>query len=254
MKNKNLIPVLEKAIQVMEYIGAHKDRVTQSELISALKLPQATCYRIITTLVENNWLTKCNNNQFDISSGLFPVASKVLFQLERYKNLQPILEHLAKKVGYSVKLSVRDGNEQVNILSAKAPWDIAVTTTIGSRCPLTDGGSAGIILLSAMDKSKLASLVKTIKDKREANSVFQSLLENITTFKQQGYYFNPASTDPKARWHVDALSIAVSGADRRPSAALTLLSLPGELANADWKTLVTEMGKAAEFCSDLLTT
>jgi DNA-binding IclR family transcriptional regulator len=254
MKSKNLIPVLEKTIQVMEYIGAHNDRVTQSELINALALPQATCYRIVSTLVKNNWLIKYGHNQFDISTGLFPIARKALFQLERYKALQPILEHLAKKVGYSVKLSVRDGNEQVNVLSAKAPWDIAVTTTVGSRCPLTDGGSAGIVLLSAMDEAELLSLVKTIKDKTEADTVLQSLLKNIACLKKQGYYFNPASRDPGSKWHVDALSIAVSDTDKTPSAALTLLSLPGELANADWQKLVVEMKKAAEFCSDLLTT
>ncbi|MFA6717226.1 MAG: helix-turn-helix domain-containing protein [Victivallaceae bacterium] len=252
MKEKNIIPILGRAIQVMEYISAHKDRVTQSELISALNLPQATCYRIIATFVKNNWLTKYGNNQFDISTGLFSVASKALFQLERYKTLQPILEHLAKKVGYSAKLSVRDGYEQVNVLSAKAPWDIAVTTTVGSRCLLTNGGSAGVVLLSAMNEKELALLFKTNKDKTEMT--LQFLHESIASFKKQGYYFNPASTDPLAQWHVDALSVAVPGPDKKPSAALTLLSLPGELANADWKKLATEMAKTGEFCSNLLTT
>ncbi len=252
MENPNTIPVLEKAIQVLEYIGAHPGRVSQSEIKNALKIPQATCYRIISTMVEYNWLIKVNGNHYDISTGILPITRKVSFQLERYKVLQPILEHLAKKVGYSVKLSVRDGDEQVNVLCAKAPWDIALTTSIGSRDHLMTGGSVGVILASEMNESELSKLSKSLKGKVDGDVRLQKLKDNIKNFKETGYVFNPASPDPKYKWHVDALSIPVCNDQNQIAGAITLLSTPGGLAEADWGVLAKEMTKTAEFCSDTL--
>ncbi len=252
MENLNTIPVLEKAIQVLEYIGAHPGRVSQSEIKNALKIPQATCYRIISTMVEYNWLVKVNGNHYDISTGILPITRKVSFQLERYKVLQPILEHLAKKVGYSVKLSVRDGDEQVNVLCAKAPWDIALTTSIGSRDHLMTGGSVGVILAAEMTESELSKLSKSLKGKTDTDARLQKLKDNIKDFKETGYVFNPASPDPKYKWHVDALSIPVYNDQNQIAGAITLLSTPGGLAEADWAALTKEMTKTAEFCSDTM--
>ncbi len=158
MKQKNCIPVVEKSLQIMEYVGAHPGKVTQPELSSALGIPQATCYRIVATLVENNWLVK-NGREYDVSGGFLPVARKASLQMERYRVLRPVLEHLAKTVGYSVKLSVREGNEQVNVLSAKAPWDLALTTAEGSRDRLENGSSVAVIFLSDMEKKALREIL-----------------------------------------------------------------------------------------------
>ncbi len=252
MENLNTIPVLEKAIQVLEYIGAHPGRVSQSEIKNALQIPQATCYRIISTMVEYNWLVKVNGNHYDISTGILPIARKVSFQLERYKVLQPILEHLAKKVGFSVKLSVRDGDEQVNVLCAKAPWDIALTTSIGSRDHLVTGGSVGVILTSEMNDSELSKLVKGLKEKIDTEARLQKLKEKIEDFKETGYVFNSASSDPQYKWHVDALSVPVFNDQNQIAGAITLLSTPGGLKKEDWNPLAKEMSKTAEFCSDTM--
>ncbi len=248
MNNLNTIPVLEKAIEVLEYIGAHPGRVGQSEIKTALKIPQATCYRIITTLVEHNWLVKVNGKEYDISTGMLPVVRKAEFQLERYRVLQPVLEHLAKKVGFSAKLSVRDGDEQVNALCAKAPWDVALTTSPGSRDHLSTGSSVGVILASEMSGEELETLLKSRK--REAR--MQHLMESLECFRRTGYVFNPASTDPDYTWHVDALSVPVFNDRKQIAGAITLLSLPGQLAGADWSELAIEMNKAAEFCGDTM--
>ena len=133
IEGKNKIPVLERAVEVMEYIASHPGRVSQPELIAALKIPQATCYRIIATLVGANWLVKLPGNKYDIAPAIARLSRKTELQLEKYRPLQPALDYLARQVGHSVKLSVPDGSEHVSVLSAKAPWDIALTAAPGTR-------------------------------------------------------------------------------------------------------------------------
>ena len=50
MADSNRIPVLEKTIEVVEYIATHPGAVSRTELQKALGIPQATCYRIVATL------------------------------------------------------------------------------------------------------------------------------------------------------------------------------------------------------------
>ena len=62
MADSNRIPVLEKAIEVMEYIATHPGAVSRTELQKALGIPQATCYRIVATLAEKGWLEASRGN------------------------------------------------------------------------------------------------------------------------------------------------------------------------------------------------
>ena len=241
MSNLHTIPILEKSLEVLEYIAAHPGHLSQPELQKALEIPQASCYRIVATLLERNWLRKVGGKYYDISIGILPLAKKVEFQLEPYKVLQPALDRLARKAGYSVKLSVREENAQINVLSAKAPWDIAITTTVGTRWPLAQGGSTAVALLSNSPEKEL----------REA-ALSPAMMERVRNYAKDGFSFNPASSDPNYRWHVDALSVAVPGESGAVLGALTILSVPGDLAAADWNPLIAEMNKCARLCREML--
>ena len=242
MTERNRIPVLEKAVELLEYIGAAPGKVTQGELIAALGIPQATCYRIVATLVDAGWLRKCGDGRYDLGSRLPEVARKAAFDLARYRLLQPILDHLVRRVGFTAKLSVRDGEEQVNVLSAKAPWDIAITTVVGAREPLLTGGSVGTVLLAALPAAEL----QAIPGARNA----RGLAARLRQCRKLGYALHAAAADPAPRWKVDALSIPVVGSGA--TAALTILALPGELAATDLAALLAELHKTAEFCADNL--
>ena len=242
---KNRIPVLERAIEVLEYIASHPGRVTQPELIAALKIPQATCYRIVATLVAANYLSKSANKSYDIAPALARLGRKVAGSLERYRPLQPALEHLARQAGYSVKFSVQDGSDHVNVLSAKAPWDVALTAAPGTRFPLAAPGSVAVILLAAQPEESLRKLLADVPER-------ETILGRIAAFRRDGYSLYPASAEKVRKTNIDALSIPVTGRGGETAGVLTLLSMPGELEHADPAALLPEMRKTADFCAAML--
>ena len=242
---KNRIPVLERAVEVMEYIAGHPGRVSQPELIAALKIPQATCYRIIATLVAANWLVRLPGNRYDVAPGIARLSRKTELQLEKYRSLQPALDYLARQVGYSVKLSVADGDEHVNVLSAKAPWDLALTAAPGTRFEIKSGGSVAVILLSDMAEDKSKKIIASADEPEQ-------MKEMLNAFRRQGYSFYPASGSSEQQSKIDALSLPVFSPEKNITAVVTLLSMPGELAKADLGTLLEEMRKTARFCGDMM--
>jgi len=241
---KNKIPVLERAVEVMEYIASHPGRVSQPELIAALKIPQATCYRIIATLVAVNWLVKLPGNKYDISPAIARLSRKTELQLEKYRPLQPALDYLARQVGYSVKLSVPDASEHVSVLSAKAPWDIALTAAPGTRFELKDGGSVAIILLADMPKTPRGAILSQAVNPAK-------LKQQLADYKRDGYSLNRSSANPEQRPQIDALSVAVCS-ENEVRGVLTLLSMPGEFEKNDLSVLLESMRKTARFCGELM--
>ena len=241
---KNKIPVLERSVEVMEYIASHPGRVSQPELIAALKIPQATCYRIIATLVAVNWLVKLPGNKYDIAPAIARLSRKTELQMEKYRPLQPALDYLARQVGYSVKLSVPDESEHVSVLSAKAPWDIALTAAPGTRFEIKDGGSVAIILLADLPAAKRSNILAQAGNPAK-------LKQQLAAYKRNGYSLNRASENPAQRPQIDALSVAI-GQENKVRGVLTLLSMPGELEKTDLSELLEAMRKTARFCGELM--
>jgi len=241
---KNRIPILERSVAVLEYIAAHPGRVSQSELISALGIPQASCYRIVATLVAARWLDRSSDRTYDIAPGVAAVGRKAELRLEKFRRLQPILDRLARQAGYSVKFSIRDGAEQLNVAGAKAPWDLALTAAPGTRCPLTEGGSVATIILAALTDTERKAVLRGTPDARRIEAA-------IAEYRRDGCSFNPASAHFGGKPAVDALSVPVMK-KRHLAGVLTLLSMPGELADAERQPLVRQLAAAAKFCGDKL--
>ena len=48
----NTIPAVEKAVAVLDILGARENGATQAELVELLRITPSTCYRILQTLLE----------------------------------------------------------------------------------------------------------------------------------------------------------------------------------------------------------
>lgn len=229
MTNPNRIPVLEKAVDILEYIGSHPGPVTRTELQQALGIPQATCYRVIATLLEKQWLEAFSGNRYDLTWHLCKLTGKKRFDPEAYKKFQPLLNRLAGQLRFPVKLSIRDGEEFINVCSAQATWDVSLFSEPGTRCPVDCSSSVGTVFFAeAGGKGSDAESRKRIED-----------------YRKNGRSFNPGTLDPGSRFHVDTLSFPVRRGDSL-LAVLSVLSIPGMLARADWTVIGMEVHRTID--------
>lgn len=220
MENKNTVPILEKALDILEYIGVSQEPVSLPELKNNLGIPQASCYRIVTTLVLRGWLDKCSGNRYDIAGGITAVAEKNRFRLEKYKKLQPAMNLLASRGGYSAKLSIRDGDEFVNVCSAKTPSGLLSFSEPGFRSPLRNIASVSTIFLSEEPLSEQKRLIPP-----ESFPLFLKLQKNYAVY---GYCFFKGSLQPDTEYPLDTLSFPVKR-DRILLGVISLLGLPGSM-------------------------
>ena len=222
MEQKNTVPMLEKALDILEYIGASDTAVSLPELQANLGIAQASCYRIAATLVQRGWLEKCSGNRYEIAAGISRVSDKLRFRLERYKHLQPAMNRLANQIGFSVKFSVRDGDEFVNVCSAQCRTVLLHFSEPGFRSALKEIASVSAVFLSECPEPEQRRLIpeKTMPVFRELNS----------QYKESGYCFIRGHLEKDSPYQFDTLSIPVKRKDQLLG-VISFLSLPGVLAD-----------------------
>lgn len=220
MEAKNTVPILEKALDVLEYIGASRGAVSLPELQRNLGIAQASCYRIATTLLRRGWLEKCSGNLYNIAPGVNSVAEKVRFHLERYRHLQPFMNRIANRIGFSVKFSVRDGDEFVNVSTAQCRSEQLRFSEPGFRSQLGEIATVSTIFLAESAEKELNRILHPLD--RDAFS------ENRAFYLRNGFSFIRGQTEKDAAHPFDTLSFPV-----RKNGALagtvSFLSRPGIL-------------------------
>ncbi len=220
MEAKNTVPILEKALDVLEYIGASRGAVSLPELQRNLGIAQASCYRIATTLLRRGWLEKCSGNLYNIAPGVNSVAEKVRFHLERYRHLQPFMNRIANRIGFSVKFSVRDGDEFVNVSTAQCRSEQLRFSEPGFRSQLGEIATVSTIFLAESTEKELNRILHPLD--RDAFS------ENRAFYLRNGFSFIRGQTEKDAAHPFDTLSFPV-----RKNGALagtvSFLSRPGIL-------------------------
>ena len=218
MEHKNTVPILEKALDVLEYIGASEGAVTLPELQRNLGIAQASCYRIASTLVQRGWLEKCSGARYEIAPGISRAAGKIRFRLEKYKPLQPAMNRLADETGFPAKFSVREGDEFVNVCSARSRSGQFSFSDPGFRQSLRSIASVSTIFLAESPLSDRRRLVPPGE-----RGHFRELSEQ---YLRSGYCFIHGQTGKNAEYPFDTLSFPVRRGETL-TGVVSFLSLPG---------------------------
>ena len=221
MDKKNTVPMLEKALDILEYIGSSDASVSLPELQTNLGIAQASCYRIAATLVQRGWLEKCSGNRYEIAAGVIPVAEKARFRLTKYSHLQPAMNRLADQMGYPVKFSVLDGDEFVNVCSGQCRSGQLSFSRPGFRSSLNKIASVSIIFLT--EKSPAEQLRLLNEDQHKEFQRQQQF------YRKHGYCFVAGQPGAEAEYPFDTLSFPVRRNNGELLGVISFLSLPGQL-------------------------
>ena len=221
MDKKNTVPILEKALDMLEYIGASDTAVTLPELQANLGIAQASCYRIAATLVARGWLEKSSRNRYEIAAGLLPVAEKIRFRLAKYSHLQPAMNLLANQMGFSAKISILDGDEFVNACSAQCRSGLLSFSEPGFRSPLHQIATVSTVFLAEKPLSEQERLLN-----KEEMQLFR---EQEKFYRAKGYCFLRGESAQNAEYPFDTLSFPVRSGKGELLAVVSFLSLPGQL-------------------------
>jgi len=241
------VPVLRKAIRLLEAIAeGHKDTTTKS-LAATLKIAPSTCYRIIQTYLAAGWLRQGARGSFELSFGLVQLLQPLLRHELLVESVREPLGHLARSTGLSVKLSIRQGDGAITLFVVNSPKDTAITSRVGSFFSLALGSSGAIFLAPLSDQE-----VKRVLDAAPADvwrcQQRAAVLQRIREARRLGYCFDNGSYQK----HIHTVSAPLHDSKRQVIGVITLLGLPTDFGPALRQGLVRDLKFTAGGCNEVI--
>lgn len=239
------IPVLRKAISVVDALSS--GGLTAKQLSMQLEIPPATCYRILRTLGEANWIREGDRGGYLVGFGLVR-AARACSDVDRQLLLaQPLLEQLAEETGLSAKISLREGSHAVTASRAEAKRMNAISTPVGARLHLLEAGSAGMILLANMPDAESRRILGSPPPKHWERNGRQDVEREIGEAAKSRVACAFGTVHPSI-W---ALSVPVALAAQQ-TVALTIVGWPEDFSEARQTALHKQLKKCGKAMGQLI--
>lgn len=238
------VPVLRKAIHVLEAVARSPVDATTKSLAVTLCISPTTCYRILQSFVAEGWLRPGRGGTFELSFGLVPMVRSLLRHEILVDAVREPMAGLVRTTGLTAKLTVRQGNDAVTIHSAKSPKSTAITSRVGAVVSLAVG-SSGAVFLSACPDDEVNRVLESASDDIWRHQKRADVQQRVREARRQGVCFDHGSYQA----HINTLSAPLFGADRKIIAVITLLGGPQDFDPAVRPALIHELKHTADWCS-----
>lgn len=156
---KHRIPAIDRMMDVLSQLERLDSGASIRELVTQLRLPRTTIYRILNTLQLHDMVRRDENGTYQLGRRLLRLAAHVAAgasEADFVALAQPQIERLAADLGEGCKLSVLDRDGVLVIAAANGRREYALSVTPGQRQPV-HAGAASKLLLAYLDDAELAA-------------------------------------------------------------------------------------------------
>lgn len=213
------IAVLDRATALLAAISQLGRPATLNEAALHAGLSKATAFRILSTLVEQGFVEQdVANASYRLGIAPLHMAMAVLDGIDVYAKARPVMRGVTEMLNETVVLSVRDGDNRVNIDAVECTNAISSSRRIGEPRPLHSGAPSRV-LLAAMSDEEIEAYLKRhrIGDKGNFSpSYVENLWKDIRKARRTGLAALPAEFSPESM----AVATIIHGTGGKAVAAL----------------------------------
>ena len=215
------IPALTKTAAVLQALASGTVSSSSSGLARHLNISQSSCYRILQTLTDMDWIQSDGDGGYEISRGLLDLVRPLLGAQKLVDVAMPSLHRLVQITNLTAKLSVLRGSEQVAVARIESTRPVSLTAHVGAHFSVVLGAS-GAALLSFLNDRKVAAIVAASYSEEWGEEDAEDLYRRRSACRQDRVCFN-LKNHPQG---INTVSVPVN-VPYGP-ACVTLIGLPGD--------------------------
>ena len=239
------IQVIDRLTALLEAIARHRDPVSLKVLAADTGLHPSTAFRILAAATENGLVARAGSN-YRLGIRLLQLGSRVASHQDLRREARPLMEALRDRIGETVNLTVRQGDEVVYLDRALPERMMRVEQRIGSRAPLHVTAVGKLMLGEAGEAAcrEYARRTGLPGYTRYSLTDEEQLVQHVSGCLRAGYAYD----DEEAEAGVGCIGVLVHDNDGEIVAGLSI-SAPIERRRDEW---VEELKATAQALSERL--
>ena len=144
----SVVPALERALNIIEYIAAHSEPVTLKQITTDLCIPSASAFRLIKNLVSRGYVSENSGAHmtYSLGSKFMSIASAYERNSSLHLAAKPVMLSLASQLGQTVQLGIWKNGVLIYIDQAFSSAPLSVTAPLYEPVSINTSASAKITL------------------------------------------------------------------------------------------------------------
>ena len=141
------IPSLERVFELLETLAKHPHGMTFTELIDGLKIPKSGAFRMLTTLMHLQYLTKDEvSGKITMTRKILALGNTAICQYNLIEEALPFMRQLRDETGETVQINTHLGAEGVVVDSVPSIHEVRIVVDQGARFGLHCSAPGKVIL------------------------------------------------------------------------------------------------------------
>jgi len=189
-KQVNVVPALEKGLDILEFIAQQERYTTPKEISEALGVPIATTYRILNYLSNRKYLQESpQGGAFGLGTQLLFLADTMHRQFDLAVVAAPVMQKLATKTGQTAQLGVLQEFGVMYVEQKLSTKPVNIVATLRTVIPVNVSAS-GKVLVANLPASEQAYFLQNAElAVQTENSIVDraQFQHELDTVSAQGY-------------------------------------------------------------------
>lgn len=162
--------VLEKASDLIDFLGQEREPVTLAHVRSALAMPKSSAHRLLSELAGLGIVRRTQDGRYSLGPRLLYWGEAAAETFDLRAVAEPPMRALRDDVGESVHLYIRDGDARVCIAAVEARHELRPFIQLGRRLPLRVGAAGKVLLAFADTSTQQQELRRARADKKRSQA------------------------------------------------------------------------------------
>ncbi len=228
-------------VTLLDAIARHANHATLKILSAESGLHPSTAFRILASLSSNELVERDSSGNYRLGIRLLQLSSHVHKRIDLRQEARGIMEQLRDRIGETVNLTVRQGDEVVYIERAISSQMMRVEQVVGHRAPLHVTAVGKLMLADLGHEFCRGYAKRTGLPAYTSNTItgINALLRETDSAMNKGY----ALDNEEAEEGVGCIGVLVRDGTGAVVGGLSI-SAPIERRRDEWVTYVQESGTA----------
>lgn len=130
------VQVIRRMADLLDALAAEDGAASLKALALETGLHASTAHRILSTLQDIGYVERSRTGEYQLGVRLLQLGNRVRMHMDLRREAIPVMEALRDRVGETVNLTVREGDEVVYIERVSGTRNMRVELVIGGSAPL----------------------------------------------------------------------------------------------------------------------